>query len=908
MSHAEALPSRNPCLPFYNCALFYEVPRPSAMNGRSGTFSPASTADGSEWSGISRYNTTEISPLQTNNNRANLASPPISGSSNGRHGPMINGGSRRPGDAGNPSPPNSTGRSSYGNTNINVSEWQRRKTFMMEESLAQHYGILKRYLAQSLRDEKGNPKPNRARDKLLRLSSVQFQELSTDVYDELLRRQSAGGPQSNGPGQVPMFLLPKENFHPKRNQARQKLATLPPPRFRDLATDVFYELERRFPRFAGGDIERNGSPALSSVGPPSRERTPNGLRPGVPPGGFAPRKASLNTGLAIPSTTAPEQDFEKPTPKTFQSNTIVPNKGTLVEDDDDQTESEYRDSAAESKRDTQNTFQSTAGTDNRPPNHVDAERRIFELQQKVDELETTIRDRDSVIRDKDSAIQDKDSAIRDKDSAIRDKDSAIRDKDSVIRDKDSAIQDRDSAIQEKDSVIQEKDRELREREDALRGKELALDKMRETQLDQGKVKASDPVPDLLYLHLLTNSFQASNVEREQWAELQTALEDKLADAVGLHNNLKSELEKLRANHADTARELQYQKDLLIEQDDSGMNEWRIRFENLDKSHQALLVDLRQQQVVTSEVKQEAAVFLEEMRVLSAHSNQSCEREENLLSQVHKLEDQLKQWKTRYSRAKSQVQTLRNSSLGLSVHQPDMTQLGGFIEQDGMVNGLHVTRFQVAIDELLRTARGGEPSSVLAHVKSVAIAVRSISQDLGEIPSDGDGEIQKIVKLKAKISATTNNLITASKNFAISEGLSPVSLLDAAASHLTAAVVGLIHIVKIHPPLPLNGQHEDDDDSSFIAESPAYYGIDFGRSASRTESVYSAFNSPQPPPLNVKNSPAKHAYPARELPSRDGPPNGVQHGHSLSNASVGLGVQVHDELDDLKVPPPIPLPL
>ena len=878
------------------------------MNGRSGTFSPASTADGSEWSGISRYNTAEFSPLQSNNNRANLATPPISGSSNGTHGPMITGGSRRTGDAGNPSPPNSTGRSSYGNNNINMSEWQRRKTFMMEESLAQHYGILKRYLAQSLRDEKGNPKPNKARDKLLRLSAVQFQELSTDVYDELLRRQSAGGPQANGPGQVPMFLLPKDNFHPKRNQARQKLATLPPPRFRDLATDVFYELERRFPRFAGGDIDMNGSPALSSVGPPSRERTPNGLSPGVPPGGFAPRNTSLKSGLAIPGATIPEQDFEKPTPKTFQSNTIIPNKGTLVEDDDDQTESEYRDSAFGSRRDTQNTSDGASGADNHPPNYIDAERRIFELQQKVDELETIIRDRDSVIKDKDSVIRDKDSAIRDKDSAIHDKDSAIRDKDSAIRDKDSAIQDRDSVIQERDSEVQEKDRELREMEGALRDRESALDKIQNTQLDHGKVKSSNPVPDLLYLHLLTNPFQASNAEREHWAELQTALENKLADAVGWNNNLKSELEKLRANHADTARELQYQKDLLDEQDDSGMNEWKTRFESLDKSHHALLADVRQQQLITNEVKQEAAVFLEEMRTLSAHSNQSCEREENLLSQVHKLEDQLKQWKTRYTRAKSQVQTLRASSIGLSVQQPDMALLGGFVEQGGIVNGLHITRFQVAIDELLRAARGGEPSSVLAHVKSVVVAVRSISQDLGEAPTDGNGEVQKIVKLKAKISATANNLITASKNFAISKGLSPVSLLDAATSHLTAAVVSLVHIVKIHPPLPLNEQLEDDDDSSFIAESPAYYGIDFGRSTSRTESVYIAFNSPQPRPLNVNNSPAKHAYPARELPSRDGPTNRAQHGHSLSNASIGLGVQNHDELDDLKVPSPIPLPL
>ena len=43
------------------------------------------------------------------------------------------------------------------------------------------------------------------------------------------------------------FLVPKENFHPKRNQARQKLATLPPIRFKELASDVLYEIERRYP-------------------------------------------------------------------------------------------------------------------------------------------------------------------------------------------------------------------------------------------------------------------------------------------------------------------------------------------------------------------------------------------------------------------------------------------------------------------------------------------------------------------------------------------------------------------------------------------------------------------------------------------------------------------------------------
>ena len=247
----------------------------------------------------------------------------------------MNGG--RPGDfRGNPSPPSSVGRSSNGAQF--ASDNQRRKQLMMEESLAQHYMVLKRYLANSSRDEAAEGKPNRARDKLVRLSPIQFQELSTDVYDELLRRQNIAN--GNGAPGSPEFLLPIDNFHPKRNQARQKLSTLPTARFRALATDVFFELERRIPRFAAGEIGRGASPASSLRGPPSRTCTPNGMRPGSRDQGRRPppRQGSLGgqvlAGLGIPGPGMGD-DFRGPTQKSSQSNTIVPNKSYLVEDDDD---------------------------------------------------------------------------------------------------------------------------------------------------------------------------------------------------------------------------------------------------------------------------------------------------------------------------------------------------------------------------------------------------------------------------------------------------------------------------------------------------------------------------------------------------------------------------------------------
>jgi hypothetical protein len=67
------------------------------------------------------------------------------------------------------------------------------------------------------------------------------------------------------------------------------------------------------------------------------------------------------------------------------------------------------------------------------------------------------------------------------------------------------------------------------------------------------------------------------------------------------------------------------------------------------------------------------------------------------------------------------------------------------------------------------------------------------------------------KLKSRVSATANNLITASKNHASSGGLSPVSLLDAAASHLSTAVVELVKHVKVRPTPEHELEHDEEDD-------------------------------------------------------------------------------------------------
>ncbi|KZV75948.1 hypothetical protein PENSPDRAFT_661441 [Peniophora sp. CONT] len=131
-----------------------------------------------------------------------------------------------------------------------------------------HYREFSAYLVYYLANETPGAR-SIAREKLARLTRQQFHELSTDVYDELVRRkendESNDGAHQislyvystslNGcPHSVP-FLPAHDDFHPKRNQARHKLGTLPPSRFKDLSSDVYYELVRRYPEVKEEELE-----------------------------------------------------------------------------------------------------------------------------------------------------------------------------------------------------------------------------------------------------------------------------------------------------------------------------------------------------------------------------------------------------------------------------------------------------------------------------------------------------------------------------------------------------------------------------------------------------------------------------------------------------------------------------
>jgi hypothetical protein len=232
--------------------------------------------------------------------------------------------------------------------------------------------------------------------------------------------------------------------------------------------------------------------------------------------------------------------------------------------------------------------------------------------------------------------------------------------------------------------------------------------------------------------------------------------------------------------------------------------------------------------VTDEVRRDASAFLVEMRELSSRSDAAVEKEERLVHQVSVLENELKEWKSRYARTKTQIRSLKASSIGLSaLASPDITNYArdpSLTTPDGLVKDVHVTKFQLSIDELLQTARRAGPEQTLESMRHVVKCVRAITGDIDSTPlsqmqspkSSISGDIlpspeKQQAKLKSRVSATANNLITATKNHVSSSGISPVSLLDAAASHLSTAIVELVKHVKVRPtPQSELEQGEDDD--------------------------------------------------------------------------------------------------
>lgn len=385
---------------------------------------------------------------------------------------------------------------------------------------------------------------------------------------------------------------------------------------------------------------------------------------------------------------------------------------------------------------------------------------------------------------------------------------------------------------------------------------------------------------------------AADAEKQELSNMRLDLENKLAEAQNLNDALRDELDRLRDEHANEVRQLREQAV------DAGPGRGDAE---LERENEELRAALKEQRETTAQVRREAQEFLHEMKQLSQQSGSSWAKQGELEKTIENLEQEVRDWRNRYARAKTQLRSIRSSSMSLPADQDAGRYVRdkGFTDDSGIVKDLHVTKFQVAINELLRRARTEPPETVIDAMKSVVMSVRRMAKDLDAVPATNEQSQQQRKQLKGRVSSSANNLITASKTFATSAGVAPVSLLDAAASNLVASLVELLRVVKIR--VTPDGELEEEDDGTVTPVESAGF---FSPRTAKSQSIQSAYQQdsysqdlPPPPPfqgLGRRSSIDSSAY---------SPINSPRESVETYNKANGNGYsmrQVDSRTEDLKV--------
>ncbi|KAG8829878.1 component of the polarisome [Serendipita sp. 399] len=741
-----------------------------------------------------------------------------------------------------------------------------------------HYDELQVFLSAHVSKEAPNTRSS-AREKLTRLTKQQFQELSTDVYDELIRR--------NAKSETP-HLPNREDFHPKRNQARQKLSTLPKTRFKDLASDVYFELGRRYPEFREAEV------------PPD---TPDSVYEEFP------AESKPNQGMSGPGRTrSPEQMSNGPSSRLGQPN--GGNKGPDRRPTPDQSygrrSEENRPFGRQpSQASRDNDGESVYSSGRRRPSNATETQYARKMQEQVPPGPSSAT-AGMVIPNKSTIAEEEIQVPYGRDSRARDSD--IRD--SVVTDgsTDDSIPPPPpgrSAVK-KDGGLSVTNNWDRSPASPLQGggglSALAAGLKRNQQPVQPDLSDEDDRTDFFETSTAGGRARSGSgssnatrrkmeprggMDREETEKMRqdyeyriTSLQSKVAtlqDELDIANKRKrededqireltDEIASMRSKQSDHSSALRdVERRLADERSSRERSEQQmleahtIELKKLQKRCDELEDDKRNMSSfgdsagIIEDLKAGMESLLEEVKELASRNDELTYTHDEDTETIRELEAQVGDYKKKYERAKTELRNLKaTSSLFLQKPKHD-DHLP--TSRTGAIQDMHITAFQSAADSLLSAGRSEAPSRVLNPMKEVVDAVSAIIEDARSYDFSQRSEQEPPVdwatvdNLCDRTQATLSNLVTASKTHATSYGLSPVSLLDAALSHVSASVTELAKLLLIR-----SSSKQFDDRPTDKLTNGRYGASKLGGASDRdqrslrdiSEQSNSSLNSPQSP--------------------------------------------------------------
>lgn len=702
-----------------------------------------------------------------------------------------------------------------------------------------HFDELKEYLADYLSKEQPNSRAT-ARQKLTRLTKQQFQELSTDVYDELLRRKN------NSDSNAVPFLPVRDDFHPKRNQARQKLATLPTSRFQDLSSDVFFELSRRYPEFKdekiipaspGSDYSDSQatpmSPPINPLSPIDDPTSPR-MRNTAPLVSRSTTRSSQDTQGSSYSRRKPSGEATyRPQRQSEDAYSANGEEGLAYgnsrrQQSMDENASVYSDGRRKQSRDDTRPF----GADRRKPSRdidppsafrpISGDRRRPSIdtsgartrgQESISDAGSTVSGaaatamRDEIVPTK-STITEEEIEIpfaregRDSSgSRVGDDDGDTlrrgRGRDTDGEDLDSALSPRTPAM----GLGGLADLSLRLGESSP--EDIRLKRQPSDASDNGVAPLS-----------IKRSGSISGAAKERIAVLENRIRS-------LENEVDIAAEKAGRTDAAEARVAQLEKELALlrqktEEQSSAMREIQKDLDSAVEAREQAVLQAQQhvedlqaleEQMqnggnqadgnILNQLRSDMEGLLTELTDLSQRNDELLASKEEDANIIQNLTSQMKDYKRKYEQAKTELRSIKATSQLFSQATPQSDdQLP--VSPDGGILDIHMTAFLSSIDSLLTAGRSPAPSKVLVPLREVVNSVTAVVADvrLLEERQASPSEADSLRRLCERAEATLTNLVAAGKTHATSAGMAPVSLLDAAASHVSSTITEMGKAVRV----------------------------------------------------------------------------------------------------------------
>ncbi|KAK9237624.1 hypothetical protein V1525DRAFT_403307 [Lipomyces kononenkoae] len=234
-------------------------------------------------------------------------------------------------------------------------------------------------------------------------------------------------------------------------------------------------------------------------------------------------------------------------------------------------------------------------------------------------------------------------------------------------------------------------------------------------------------------------------------------------------------------------------------DSSQYRQLKENHDNLLADHEILKINLQDQHEVTEQVRSEVVEIISEMRALSELETANRESSDRLLSQVRQLQaenDELRE-KLALGQTPDTLAILDRKRLATRPSHNPANSL--FVSIDGVISLATFAKFQASIDALVHASADANVASdgqsyFFETIRSVVTSVKNILTEADAY--EQAGALTTATKLRSRVSVASNNLVLAAKNHALSDTLSPLSVLDASVASLVGCVVDLVKTAKL----------------------------------------------------------------------------------------------------------------